>query len=253
MTPNMGQGGNSAIESAAALANRLESMLQGSAESIISLETLTTNLQEWQEARQGRAEVICNKANELTRLEAGATFKHRVITNYLLPYLGTYLVDKASELLIEGEVINYIPLSHDAMACTMPYRSQKAQITAARTSFTKRVVSGIPFIGCFAYAKLTMDSAITKLVPFLMPILESGNWTSSNGEVLSLTEPVYNVRILDKLFQPVLLTCFLPSISRSDMLSHSQVLSFMTDLGPLYGVWLLESARKAHSSAEIAL
>ncbi|PYI17971.1 hypothetical protein BO99DRAFT_433980 [Aspergillus violaceofuscus CBS 115571] len=119
-----------------------------------------------------------------------------------------------------------------------------------RGSFAKRALACTPLVVCYAYANVSMDSVLAGLRPLLGSLLQSGSWTASSGEVLRLAEPLYNIPLLDKTFG-ALVTCFLPSISGSDGLSHAQMLSFMADLGPIYGIWLLESGRRAHSWMEI--
>ncbi|PYI26183.1 hypothetical protein BP00DRAFT_430558 [Aspergillus indologenus CBS 114.80] len=121
-----------------------------------------------------------------------------------------------------------------------------------RGSFAKRALACTPLVACYAYANVSMDSVLAGLRPLMGSLLQSGSWTASNGEVLRLAEPLYNIPLLDKTFG-ALVTCFLPSISGSDGLSHAQMLSFMADLGPIYGIWLLESGRRAHSWVEILL
>lgn len=50
-----------------------------------------------------------------------------------------------------------------------------------------------------------------------------------------------------------MITCFLPSISGSDLQSRAQMISFLADLGAVYGIWLLESYRKANGWSEVAM
>ncbi|QRD84440.1 hypothetical protein F9C07_8698 [Aspergillus flavus] len=56
---------------------------------------------------------------------------------------------------------------------------------------------------------------------------------------------------MNKLIGP-LITCFLPSAGDSLSASYRQMFSFLTDLGPVYTIWLLESHR-IHSWAVVIL
>ncbi|KAF7596495.1 hypothetical protein BBP40_001367 [Aspergillus hancockii] len=252
MTPNIGQGGNSAIETAASLANCLARLVEPSdGDNSVSLRSINANLQDWQKARQTRAKNILTIANDVTRLEAGATLKDTFISQYLLPYVSGLLTDSWSKIVVAGEILDFLPLTPRAVEGTMPYVRQADQ-NEDYGSIVKRMLSCVPLIGCYAYAHISMTSLFAKVFPMVVPLLQQGTWTASNGEVLSLTEPLYHISFLDKLVGP-LITCFLPSISGSHPQSYTQMLSFLTDVGPIYGIWLLESYRKAHSWTEIAL
>ncbi|OQD88432.1 hypothetical protein PENANT_c004G10399 [Penicillium antarcticum] len=250
MTPNMGQGGNSAIESAAALANHLAILVQGSSSDCISLRSIKSCLNNWQTARQPRTKKVWTKANSLTRLEAGATVKDRIIAQYLLPFMSQLLIDKISQTLFGAERLDSVPLPLRASQCSMPLHSQPrrsyGQTGWGRTLWT------VPLIGCYFAAHITMGSLVQKFGPFLGSTLAQGSWTASNGETLDLIRPIYHVSFLDKMFAP-LICCFLPSISGSDPKSYAQMISFMADIGPVYGIWLLESYRKGKTNIETIL
>jgi hypothetical protein len=63
-----------------------------------------------------------------------------------------------------------------------------------------------------------------------------------NGKTIFLRRDFHLLSFLDPLFREVTVG-FLPAIFDLDSVSHWQMLSFMTDVGPLYMVWLLESSR----------
>jgi hypothetical protein len=65
---------------------------------------------------------------------------------------------------------------------------------------------------------------------------------SSKGQTIFLRRDFHFLSFLDPLFREVTVG-FLPAIFDLDSVSHWQMLSFMTDVGPLYMVWLLESSR----------
>ena len=249
MTPNMGQGGNSAIESAVSLANHLTTLTQNSSSNILSLSEIKNCLRKWQNARQSRARKVLISANGLTRLESGATLKDRIISQYLLPYMNQYLVDKMSKSLIGAERLDSVPLPPRSSQCSMPLHLQS---DAGDEATLERVLWTTPLIGCYVIAHITMDSVIEKVRPFMGPLFRQGTWTACNGETISLTRPIYHLPLLDSTFSP-LITCFLPSISGSDPRSYAQMFSFMADIGPVYGIWLLESYRKGNSGLEVLL
>ncbi|PYH31537.1 FAD-dependent oxidoreductase [Aspergillus neoniger CBS 115656] len=227
MTPNLGQGGN-------------------------NLQDIHQCLQIWQNIRQKRLDHISQSAYDLTRIEALAGLKKKIIGLYLLPYLSQYLVDQTSATIVGAANIDGLPLPPKSLACTMPYLDDKNSVSKQDNEVCKRAISTVPFACCYAAAQKTMGTLINQTVPFMVSLFAEGVWSAANGEVLNLSRPLYHMPFLDKLFLPAT-TCFLPSISGSDPQSHTQMLSFMADIGPIYGIWLLESYRKAHSWYELVL
>ncbi|BCS05511.1 FAD-dependent oxidoreductase [Aspergillus luchuensis] len=252
MTPNLGQGGNSAIESAASLANSLSRLLKGPTKPRTDVRDIHQCLQAWQNIRQKRLEHISQSAYDLTRIEALAGLKEKIIGLYLLPYLSQYLVDKTSATIVGAAKIDGLPLPPKSLACTMPYLDDDNSVFKRDNVLWKRALSIVPLVACYAAAQKTMGALITQTGPFMVSLFVEGIWSAENGEALSLARPLYNIPFLDKLFRPAI-TCFLPSISGSDPQSRTQMLSFMADIGPIYGIWLLESYRKAHSWYELIL
>jgi hypothetical protein len=246
----MGQGGNSAIESAAALANHLGILFKSSSSGSISLLDIKSCLDSWQTARQPRASQVWTQANSLTRLEAGATLKDRILAQYLLPFMSQLLIDKMSRTLFGAERLDAVSLPSRAAQCSMPLDMQ-SNIDHEQTVW-KRALCTAPLVGCYYSASITMGTILQKLEPLLASSFAQGTWTAINGETLDLIRPMYHIQFLDKMFAP-LIFCFLPSISGSDPRSHVQMISFMADIGPVYGIWLLESYRKGKSNFAILL
>ncbi|PLB46161.1 FAD/NAD(P)-binding domain-containing protein [Aspergillus steynii IBT 23096] len=244
MTPNMGQGGNSAIESAALLANYL---VQLNNQKDFSQSAIESCLQAWETARQPRVNAICEGANKLTRTEALASPKDRSTALYLLPWMQRFLADKLSRGFIGAEKLDFLPDPPQSAKATIPFIQHYDRLSE---SIWKRALWTLPLLGCYKLGSAAMDSTLGHVLPFLRTVLEKGTWASSAGEVVDLTRPIYHVPFLDKMLRPMI-TCFLPSITGSDALSRAQMLSFMVDIGPVYVIWLLESSRRAHSWAEV--
>ncbi|GLA02160.1 hypothetical protein AnigIFM60653_001560 [Aspergillus niger] len=252
MTPNLGQGGNSAIECAASLANSLSILVHGPTKPKRDSRDIHQRMQAWQNIRQKRLDHISQSAYKLTRIEALAGLKEKIIGLYLLPYLSQYLVDQTSATVVGAARIDCLPLPPKSLECTMPYLDDDNSVSKEGNELWKRALSIVPFVACYAAAQKTMGRLITQTGPFMLSLFAEGVWSAGNGEVLNLSRPFYHIPFLDKLFRPAI-TCFLPSISGSDPQSRIQMLSFMADIGPIYGIWLLESYRKANSWYELIL
>ncbi|KAK1142482.1 hypothetical protein N8T08_007844 [Aspergillus melleus] len=243
MTPNMGQGGNSAMESAALLSNYL---FQFKNQEDHSYSAINSCLQAWQRARQLRANIICENANQLTRTEAFESPKDKFKATYLLPWMQGLLLDKISMGLIGAEKLDFLPLPARSTQGTMSFIQQYDRLSEP---IWKRALSISSLLACYKIGSVAMDSTVVHFRPLLRSMLEEGAWSSKTGESVVLARPVYHVPFLDNILRP-LITCFLPSITGTDPLSRAQMLSFMVDIGPVYGIWLLESSRQAHSWPE---
>ncbi|GCB21301.1 2-heptyl-3-hydroxy-4(1H)-quinolone synthase [Aspergillus awamori] len=205
MTPNLGQGGNSAIECAASLANSLSILVHGPTKPKRDSRDIHQCMQAWQNIRQKRLDHISQSAYKLTRIEALAGLKEKIIGLYLLPYLSQYLVDQTSATVVGAARIDCLPLPPKSLECTMPYLDDDNSVSKEGNELWKRALSIVPFVACYAAAQKTMGRLITQTGPFMLSLFAEG------------------------------------------------MLSFMADIGPIYGIWLLESYRKANSWYELIL
>ncbi|KAL2839755.1 hypothetical protein BJY01DRAFT_237006 [Aspergillus pseudoustus] len=206
MTPNMGQGGNCAIESAASLANCLKRFVDLPRPSY-STGDLHHALSAWSTARQPRARKICRAANKMTRVEAWESVLHQLIICYTIPYISNILVDMTCLTMVGSEILEYLPTGKISRECQMPADVRYRNLQ--QISFGKRVLCSTPLILCYLGACCLQPAK------------------SQNA-------------------------CYVLE-SSSNPVAQLQKLSFLADLGLLYGIWLLESYRRSHSLAGVIL
>lgn len=97
MTPNLGQGGNQAIESAAVLTNCLVEMLTQSVTPDVQLGDIENTLLRYQKIRQKRAKALVDLSGFTTRSDALATLSHTV--RYLFkPLTEDFLAGKVKHI-----------------------------------------------------------------------------------------------------------------------------------------------------------
>ncbi|OGM47172.1 hypothetical protein ABOM_003971 [Aspergillus bombycis] len=161
-------------------------------------------------------------------------------------------IGKTSAGVVAAAKLDCDPLPPKSLQCSMPYNYAESHARDGQDHVWSRALPIAPLLGCYSAAQATMGTLLTHLNPLIAGFFAQGAWSASNGEVLRLHRPIYHITLLDNLFRP-LITCVLPSISGSDPHSRIQMLSFMTDLGPLDGIWLLESYHQAHSWREVLL
>ncbi|KAI1211969.1 uncharacterized protein F4807DRAFT_383483 [Annulohypoxylon truncatum] len=103
----------------------------------------------------------------------------------------------------------------------------------------RRAAASIPFLLISVWCFRMMD--IEKLVENQQPFVDSGVIEWEGGKVLIL-DHFHNIGILDQIWRGSMGT-FSPSTFGYDPVAWWQMLSFLTDLGPVYALWILESCR----------
>lgn len=105
MTPNLGQGANSAIETAAILANCLSSMLDSNAH--ILPDTISRTLDSWASFRKKRMKNISIASREWTRVATFTTPKYRLIALYIIPYFGDHFANLVGHIVMRETIQFY--------------------------------------------------------------------------------------------------------------------------------------------------
>ncbi|SPQ21788.1 e4b63ad3-5a7e-4741-a663-b6a2f33bb911 [Thermothielavioides terrestris] len=85
---------------------------------------------------------------------------------------------------------------------------------------------------------------LDKMRQYPLRVLGSDNKISWDGGSITIFPQFYPLRILDDMWRGVTVVFAIPSLG-IDSLGWWQNLSFLTDLGPVYAVWILESCRPA--------
>nr|A0A455LLW7.1 RecName: Full=FAD-dependent monooxygenase atnK; AltName: Full=Arthripenoid biosynthesis cluster protein K [Arthrinium sp.]AYO60884.1 FAD-dependent monooxygenase AtnK [Arthrinium sp.] len=147
MTPNIGQGGNWAIESAAALTNKLHSLMKTTRQP--TTEQISDTLIEYEQSRQVRTKEVCTTAGFATRLEAFEKFWHRPMALYVVPLAGDMLVDVHCQSVAEAPKLDFLPppelsLKQDTIFQAVQFDQQGPHLVS-------RVLRATPLLAlCFA-------------------------------------------------------------------------------------------------------
>jgi hypothetical protein len=247
MTPNIGQGGNNAIESAAALANsvkRMRSNTSGSAPP--SHAHIISSLQSYQKTRELRTKAILEIANMMTRVQGLKGFPERMLALYIGPNAGDFFTNLATENTVGAEKLEYLPDTERSFKATMPFNRNKG--IGRDESRILRALFALPLLvfGYYCYYFMGTIASQPKLVSQITAALTSGTLPSTTT---TLSQSYYSpLPILDETFRP-LVALFSPSILNIDTAQRHQLLSFLIDIGPIYMIWTLESNRRANALA----
>lgn len=119
MTPNFGQGGNSALESAAVLASLLSTIHPSSKPP--SSSTLGSILSAYETRRRPRAAEIVHIAGWVTRIHAREGWKNDIFCRYITPQCGDMPTNLQSDLIMRAPAVAYLPEPEQTKGVWMPY------------------------------------------------------------------------------------------------------------------------------------
>ncbi|KAF3040702.1 hypothetical protein E8E12_005945 [Didymella heteroderae] len=277
VTPNMGAGGNAAMETAAALANELKKMVDTAEKGQPSFETIKVRLGNYQKIRDSRMTAISKAANGLTRIHALATLKDKLFAFWVIPNAGDLpvtggestnrrlplhyetrtvslaklgnsiesfrLANLASDMITGAVKLDYLPTPERSLHGTMPFNP--SQGLGQNESKLWRAVRGLPFLGITVAAFYFMWGAcLPPMIERIGEIMEKGVYNQIGEAVhVETLQSFYGVEFMDSRLRG-LVACF-ASLQFVDLACGWQSLSFLTDAGIVYSILLIESARRA--------
>jgi hypothetical protein len=106
-----------------------------------------------------------------------------------------------------------------------------------------RAIVAVTLLSISVWTAITMD--LEKIVAQQQPFVDSGiiEWTSGSVPII---EHFFPIEIFNQIWRGTMAT-FSPSTLGYDEIASWQMFSFLTDLGPLYAIFLLESFRPANT------
>ncbi len=156
MTPNHGQAGNNAIESAAALANQLKKIHD---DGLITSQTIKSALRKWQEKRWVRVNATVKEAAAVCRMQALDSRMAYYVMNYVVPNATESLLTLVTNTLIGAEILEYLPVPTQSFEGSCPFNPNQG--IGKHESVLKRAAIAAPLL-IFSYwmAKLTSPGGI---------------------------------------------------------------------------------------------
>ncbi|KAK0652570.1 hypothetical protein B0T16DRAFT_346949 [Cercophora newfieldiana] len=235
MTPNVGYGGNTAIESAAALASVVKELVDKANGGHLTESQIKEYFSSYQKARKHRADGIVKRAGDVTRLQA---LQKAAFMRHIIGHLGDFLPNRQAEMVVDSLPITFLPIPRRSVMGTMPYNPAQGENHVE--SKLKRLALALPFLLLSVLAAKLM--APDPLIPWATSILQSKKlpWTDE-----PLPTTFYNIQWLDNLLAPVIVF-FSPVLLDIEGVSQ-QALHFLVDFGVVLAIWLIESTRRANN------
>lgn len=240
MTPNLGAGGNSAVESTAVLANQMKILCDQHKSGNPPRSAIVKTLATYQKLRYHRMVSMMEMANGLTRIHAMKTGADKFVAFYVIPNAGDYMADLYADFQVGAPKLEYLPPPPRSLEATMPFNEEHGW--GFIESKTKRALKALPFIGIAIAFMMIVRSAGVE--PHLEAITKSGK-LSHGGIDYKTLEKFYPIRALDSIWR-LPEAFFMSSTLGLDPQGHAQAFDFLIDVSTLYGILLVESSRRSN-------
>lgn len=147
-------------------------------------------------------------------------------------------------MIIGSVKLDYLPIPERSMKGTM--RFNPSQGLGQAESKLWRAARGLPFLAITATALYYMFVVcLPSLLVRVDEILENGVQNNiGKAQHIKPLHSFYHIDFIDNRFRG-LIACF-ASLQFVDLISSWQSLSFLTDVGLVYSILLIESARRAN-------
>jgi len=245
MTPNIGQGGNNAIESAAALTNSLEMLLRSSTSTKPSYKSIKNALEAFQRHREIRTKGILTAANKITRIDALKGPIEELMALYIAPNAGEIFANRIGDAMIGSEKLEFLPDPERSLTATMAYNQNYG--VGHEESTLRRAVTALPLLVLAYVCHSGMESIISRICPHIESSLTTGKLDIGAAQTIDLSVSYYGgISWLENALRPIVIL-FSPSLLNVDPIQRLQTMSFFADLAPLYLIWILESHRRANT------
>lgn len=248
-TPNMGVGGNNAIESAAALANGIKRLSDSCARAgrRPTREEAERVFAEYQRVREARAEAATDASAALARIHNMHNPASRFFVKFMLPHVAEFLPELAGSAMIGAVKIDFLPLPIISLTGTKPFNPSQGD--GMQESKIRRALLALPLLGLAFAALFVMD--LGPSIDWARNLRDSGV-LQLQGSSVPIVRSFYGIQGFDN-FVALVNGFFFPSMYGYDPVSRRQVISFLTDGTVLLTIWIFESVRRANTLTPLQL
>jgi FAD dependent monooxygenase len=110
MTPNIGQGANTAIEDAAVLASSIYKLAKSTKSKDISNARIELLFREFKASRDDRVQSTVQRAHFGARFHTRDNYLKAFVGRYIFPYIGGFVTTRTEKVIGGGNVIDFLPL-----------------------------------------------------------------------------------------------------------------------------------------------
>lgn len=238
-TPESGQGANQAIESAAALANHVERMLNNRNEKVPDPAAVRKCLASFEAKRQRRSKPVVEETNRHVRLFTYSNPLFQFLFVYIQPLLGDIAANKSNDRHIGAERVDFLPIPSRSVSGTMGFNP--TQGVGLFESAANRALHALPLLAIGFFGRLGMTQNLVKTI--LQPAAVDGQLDLTNRSSTLLLDRVSSAESWSNIL----------SIADTTLVNQYPLRWFLVDVAPVYLVWLMEANRRANYLKPIQL
>lgn len=244
--PNNGQGGNNAIEDAAALTNYLKRLIENNSKTTLDTALIESCLQEFQKSRYQDVKEFDRMSRMVLRNETLDGSLDRFVVKYLLPNIPDFVISTVSNLAIGATCLDYLPLGRR--------RVKKGNMNIEkRENIGRRVLRASPIL-------LVLLASVFIIIPNVGGPIITGRGRDDKYEINSrgVLANSWGYKfppdsIMYRLFLPSqilaeleLLTEFYSAMITNEF-ARARVLAGWFDFNAILGIWMVEAFRRGNS------
>ncbi|GAB1319710.1 FAD NAD(P)-binding domain protein [Madurella fahalii] len=241
-TPNLGGGGNNAIESVATLANGIKHLSDACACAgrRPTQQEVERVFADYQRTRETRAAGTTDASGALARVQNMHGLASRLFVKFLLPHLADFVPELTGNAMIGAAKLDFLPLPVASLTGTQPFNPSQGD--GMHESKIRRALVAMPLLALAFGALFVMD--VSPSIAWAKNLRDSGV-LQLQGSSVPIVRSFYGVQGFDE-FVALVNTYFFPSVYGYDPVSRRQVISFLTDGTVLLTIWIFESVRRAN-------
>ncbi|KAK4169846.1 Neuroligin-4, X-linked [Cladorrhinum sp. PSN259] len=248
-TPNLGLGGNTAIESAAALANGIVALDRraksfGLAAPYPTKSDIEKMLAEYQKKRKPRADEVVKASDTVTKAHTLYSWLDKILVFYILPRFDEFIPAFKLELMVGSEKIDFLPLPEKSLRRDKVLAPFNPMIGVTKQeSKLWRAVLALPLLAMAGLAFHVMD--VSPVLKAAKAMRDAGKLVLSDGEQVGVLRRFYGLEGLDDFIAEVNMF-FVPGMYGLSPQCRRQMLTFITEGTTLLLIWTFESTRRAN-------
>jgi hypothetical protein len=237
-----GQGGNSTIETAAALTNNLVTALQGSPGRRLSVEEISQLFANVQREREDRVSSLVKDAHARQRVECMDSPLLKLAVKYLVPYYPEWLVMyRWTHTFSPAPALKMLPLPNKKHV--VPFYDELLRFPTARE----------PLGGALYVVYLLL--AFTAFRLLLLAGKDNGMWSSLREVIINQLIPDSNIQLRQKytgieaidMKLKILVAIFYPAVTGASSPEQPlQLLYFLSAMLPMVAIITIEGFRPRH-------
>ncbi|KAE8322239.1 hypothetical protein BDV39DRAFT_209999 [Aspergillus sergii] len=240
--PLTGQGGNSAIETAAALTNHLTAALRSNPCQSLSTVDISSAFEKVQRQREDRTWSLVRAAHARQRLECLETPLLKLIARFVTPYYPLQLIKENWIATYSAAVsLNVIPIPRRPRE--IPFYDELFRVPATRGITGLLLYVGYFLIAFIAFQLLFVATAANGTWALVRQAVRDRSITMGGLEV-PLRRVFTGFRSVDRILQS-LVTIFLPLVAGPSRPEQAlQLLYFLSSMLPLISIFTVEGYRQ---------